>query len=437
MEQKKISVLTAILMNANIMIGAGIFIGPTMMAQKAGNLSFLGWFAVAIVFLPVVWSVTQVSQYFPRSNTFYSYSQSLGSTATFITAWTYFIGYISIIPIQLIGFSEVIHSQFKLEFPKQHPVIFYGITIAALALLNLISLEKVSKLQNTLTILKLIPILFVIFISFFYWNPNLQIDLSNISTLKLTLPLALFGYLGFESCSNMSNSIKGGRKGVSVAILTAFLGIALIYSLFHFGILHIMGQEKLATLGVPAFVYFLNIKSAASLNLLNAVLSSIIALCYVSSAYGIFVANSNVLHSMAKENLLLFSSKLKKTTKNNRPIIITIVKSIIIFLILVFVQNKIILTSFCNLGIIIAFLFTLVSLSKMQLKNKHLSQFPITLLAFGSNGLIIYYSWINMGANNIIRLQNLVPLMAIILIGIIMFKMQTKRTQKHIIKSKN
>ena len=54
MKGHKISLMTAILMNINIMVGSGILIGPGIMAGIAGNASFLGWPLVALFFLPMV-----------------------------------------------------------------------------------------------------------------------------------------------------------------------------------------------------------------------------------------------------------------------------------------------------------------------------------------------------------------------------------------------
>ena len=57
MKHHKISLVTAILMNINIMVGSGILIGPAVMAGIAGNASFLAWLLVALIFLPIVLSL--------------------------------------------------------------------------------------------------------------------------------------------------------------------------------------------------------------------------------------------------------------------------------------------------------------------------------------------------------------------------------------------
>ena len=436
-EKNKISIFAATMMNMNIMIGAAIFIGPSMMAIKGGNLSFLGWIAIALLFFPVVWSIIQVSKYYPQATSFFSFSKSLGITVTFISGWSYFLGFLCAIPIQIVGLSEVLHTQFKLNFVQNHPILFYAITIAFLTSLSVFSLKIISKFQNSLTIFKLLPIIFVIILIPFYWNSELQINLSNISIVRYTLPFTLFGYWGFEACTNIISSIKGGRKSATIAILSAFFTVTTVYSIFHFGLLNIMGSQNLANYGVPAFVYYLNIKSPIILNLLNAILSSVIATAYLSAAFGVFISNSSIFQNLAKEGYLIFSSFISKSTKNDRPFNALLIKALLIFLILVFVNNKIILTSICNTGLITAFLITIISLFVLQLRNKDYKQLFMTILAFISSGILIAYNWFNLGANNIIRLKYISPLIIMIIIGLIMFKIKSKKRQKLILKNGN
>lgn len=437
--KNKISVTEAMLMNMNIMIGAAIFIGPSMMAAKGGNLSFLGWPVVALLFFPVVWSIVQLTKYFPDATSFFGYSKSLGVNTTFITGWVYFLGYLTTVTIQTIGLGEVLKTQFHLQFVTTHPYAFYFIVISTLAFFNFWSLKLVTKIQNAVTIFKLLPIFLVIILIPFFWNSNVQIDLSNISMVTYTIPFALFGYWGFESCTNLVSSIKGGRQSAIRAILGSFFIVVAIYTLFHFGLLHIMGHKNLASYGVPAFIYYLGIKSKFLFNLSNAFISSVIAIAYFSSSFGIFIANSSMIQHLAKENFLLFSSKISKTNKFDRPVYGIIIKSIIIYLLMVAINNKMILTSICNTGILTAFLINLVSLFVVQFKKKDfgITQIGITTLALVSGGIAFAYNWFNLGNTNSIRLQYLMPLIALTIFGFVMFKLEGKRIQRKLLKTKD
>ena len=77
--------------------------------------------------------------------------------------------------------------------------------------------------------------------------------------LPLSLPLAIFGFFGFEACCSVSHLIENSEKNAPRAILLGFLITAALYTLFHFGLLNVMGSTDLAQYGAPAFAGFLQL----------------------------------------------------------------------------------------------------------------------------------------------------------------------------------
>ena len=66
MKQHKISLVTAILMNINIMVGSGILIGPAVMAGVAGNASFLALASCCPLVFTYCIELVQLSRMCPR-----------------------------------------------------------------------------------------------------------------------------------------------------------------------------------------------------------------------------------------------------------------------------------------------------------------------------------------------------------------------------------
>ncbi|MFH1461658.1 MAG: APC family permease [bacterium] len=423
----KMSLFTAVLMSINIMVGIGIFIVPSLMAQQAGSLSFLGWPLVGIVFFPVVYSIAQITKLFPEQGSFYSYSsQTINKTAGFISGWFYFLGFSAITAIQLLGLKEILINQFSI-FALKNNILFFNIFfIVVFCFINLISLFYLNKIQNTATILKLLPLIFGISLLFFYWNPNLQFNWNNLSNLKLTLPLTLFGFWGFETSCNISHLIKGDKNTPSKAILISFFAAVAIYTLFNFGVLHVMGTNNLIAYKVPAFVNFLNIKNLFFTNLLSSFISSAILITFLSAIFGGILSNSSNFHSMAINNLFPFSNFLQKTNRYGRPKYAIWFTGLTIFILMSLINNQVLLNSLCNFGLITAFGLTLISLLIIQIKNKLKYQKIMTIIAFISCGIITYYSWILMGNNNIERILYSLPLIIFGSLGIILFKIKQK-----------
>lgn len=430
-EKNKISISTAILISINIMVGVGIFIVPSLMAQQVGTLSFLGWPLVGLVFLPVVYSIAQITKFFPGRGSFYSYSkQEINKTAGFISGWFYFLGFAAISSIQLLGLREILINQFHVFVIRDNTIVFNIIFIAIFCSINLLGLFYITKIQNVVTIFKLLPIIFGIILLFFYWNPNLQLEWNNIRLLRFTLPLTLFGFWGFETSCNIGHMIKGDKNAPSKVILISFFATVIIYTLFHLGVLHIMNPQNLIQYKVPAFINFLNIKNPFLLNLSSSFISTTILIAFVSSIFGGMLSNSTNLHSMANNNLFPFSNLIKKSNRFGRPKYCVWFTGFTIFILITLINNNIILNSVCNFGLITAFTLTLISLLLIQLRNKLKYQSMITIFAFLSCGLISYYSWILIGNNNIQRMIYTLPLIILGAIGIALFKIKENSTKK-------
>ena len=54
MSTSQVSIIVAILLNVNIMIGAGIFVSPPAMSAIIGDSSYLAWLVSSLIFLPVL-----------------------------------------------------------------------------------------------------------------------------------------------------------------------------------------------------------------------------------------------------------------------------------------------------------------------------------------------------------------------------------------------
>ena len=93
MQNKKISLLTAILININIVIGSAFFLNASLIAQKSKGLATITWLLVGFILLPLILILTSLSKKFPVSGGIYEFNYSiLGSFSGFISGWGQYIG---------------------------------------------------------------------------------------------------------------------------------------------------------------------------------------------------------------------------------------------------------------------------------------------------------------------------------------------------------
>ncbi len=428
-DTNKMSMLTAILVSINIMIGIGIYLMPSYMAQQSGSFSFLGWTLVALIFLPVVYSIAQLTKLFDGIGSFFSYTnQSLGRGAGFISGWSYFLGFSATSGMLFLFLYDFLPQQFHITLFYNRPIIFNIVFISLFCLLNLLSLKYISKIQSIMTIVKLMPLLFVIFLIFFYFNSNnFHLNFQNASTLKFTIPLALFGFWGFESACGISHLIKGDKNTPAKVILISFLATALIYTLFHLSLLLIMSPENLIQYKTYGFTNFLNIKNEFLRRISSSFISSAILISLLNSIFGVMLTNSSNLQSMIENNLFPRSDKLKKLNKYDRPKYAIILTGLTVFTMITLTNNTIILNSLCNMSLITTFTLMLISLLLIQRKRNFKWELIPTILGFGSLMIATYYSWIKIGATTTERLLFLSPLIMLQLAGFALFKINERK----------
>ncbi|MBU1008029.1 APC family permease [Candidatus Dependentiae bacterium] len=422
----KISFWTAVLMNINIMVGIGIFILPPLMTQRAGYASFLGWPLVALVVLPIVLSVAAMARLFPGAGSFYSYAKNIiGPNAGFFSGWGYYLGYTGVGAFMTIALrDDVILPHFPMN-----PVLFNLLFITTISLLSLLNIKTIGRIQNAGTIFKILPLLIVLAVFIAYWNPAFHITLPSLGNVPSVVPFALFGYWGFEVCCTISHLIEGDKNSASRAILLAFGIIMVLYSLFHFGILHIMGAKNLAAAGsAKDFVYFLGLSPYAQA-LFSTFITVTIAFVFINAVFSIFTAVSSTLQAMAHENILPYSQALIKQSKQHRPWVAIIIQGILTFIITCTTSNKSIFIAVINLGILTAFFLTLIALFKLQRRMGQTKQIGMTILAFISLGYFTHASWMDkgLGATHLMKFVSTLPLLAGFAIGYAMYQYK-KRT---------
>lgn len=394
MKEHKISLTTAILLNMNIMIGSGILIGPGASAAISGNASFLAWPLVALLFLPMVLSTIELSRMFPGAGGFYLYArQGLNKTAGFAAGWLYILGYTFASTVEIMALHHLTAKNFGNWTIVSNAPLFYALTATAVFLFSLLSLKIVSKFLDSLTIIKILPLVILILILPFILNPSFSISGNEFSLLPASLAMPIFGFFGFEYCVGVSHLIKDSEKNAPRAILIGFLGTALLYTLFQFGLLNVMGAQNLAQIGAPNFPNFITLPIPYLKSLLSILIPTASALIFIASLIGMINANAILVQTFAKEGLFKGGSFLTAATSLGRPWMALLVQSVIVFLIACVVPTIDRVGGLCLLGVFLAFLLPFISLFIVQQRSKMKYKMFITLLAIILVILLSGYSW--------------------------------------------
>lgn len=427
MEEKgKIPFFAAVLMGMNIMLGAGIYMLPQQMANIADSLSLFGWVLAAALLFPIIRGVARASQIFPGEGGFYNYcKQGIGETAGFLASWGYFIGYLGTACALALFIKSYLVAQFGLTWLDGYSLLFNIALLLVISLLNLISLELISKVQGGATLLKLVPLIFVVGICVFYIGGMPSFSAEFIPAVPLTVPLALFGFWGFESCCGIGHLIKGGQSQVLKVIYVAFFTVASLYALFHFGVMSIMGIENLKAFGAISFPKFLGFGPVVT-SIIEAVIGYAILLSFFNALYGVSLANVTNLFNFADKRILPGSEYLVRVNKSDRPIYIAFLHSAIILLLITIIPDAYAWAKLTGLGVMIAFTLTQISVFIYDLKKSLYSSLVMTILGFVSLAVAVYFTWENLGDDLLTRLIYASPVIVGLAIGYGIYKLAKK-----------
>lgn len=418
-------------MNINLMVGASAFIAPGAMASYAGSASFYGWLFAGALFFPVVWCIAQITKHFPGQGSFYAYSSNtISRTAGFVSGWIYFLGYVSIGSLQLLSLTTIVNATFGIPFMVTFPALCGTTLVILLGALSVRSLKLVERIQSVATLYKLTPLFLGIASLLYYFSPSATPSILSTSPLVLipTIPMAIFGFWGFEGVCSISHLIEDSKRNASKAIFLGFIFTVLIYTLFHLSLLAIMGPEALQAHGAIGFVNYLNIGSPAILRLLNIMVMSAIIVAHINAIFGGIVANSAMLCAMAEEKLLFMSSFFaNRLPSTGRPLGAIIAHCAGIIFCITVVASANVLNAMANLGVLIAFFLTIVALYR---KTRTQWQSVVAcLLGLASCAILCYYSWQGIGATHGARLWAIMPMLVAIVAGYVMYR-ATASTKK-------
>ncbi len=235
------------------MIGSGIFLLPSELA-RLGSLSLLSWVFTALgtVFLAFVFS--KMSQLIPKTGGPYAYAkEGLGNVIGFQTAFSYWIAIWvgnAAIAIAAVGYLSVF-------FPSlTDPLIACFVAIAFVWIFTLVNLGGVhgaGVVQLVSTILKLIPIFFIGILGWFFFKGGYIAEAVNVAEPKMSnfqlithaATLTLWAFIGVESATVPSGSVKNPKKTIPMATMLGALIAAVAYIASSAAIMGMVPNAKL------------------------------------------------------------------------------------------------------------------------------------------------------------------------------------------------
>lgn len=217
----------------NMVVGAGIFVLPGLVAVELGPAAIIAYLicsvTVALVFLCFAEAGSRIS----RSGGVYAYvEEAFGPFAGFVASILFWLGYsvladaaITVIMVDALARAFPILGE---PFPR---AVFIVALLAFLAAVNVRGVKAGVNLYVFNTLAKLVPLLLLLVAGLFAVNvKNLVIpEWPSATSIGAGTILLLYAFTGAESALNASGEIRNPAKTVPLGLLLGLGGILVLY----------------------------------------------------------------------------------------------------------------------------------------------------------------------------------------------------------------
>lgn len=419
MEYKKIGVWTSTSLVVGNMIGAGVFLMPSALANF-GSISLIGWIFSAIGAIVIAKIFANLSQLIPSSDGGpYAFTKAgLGDFAGFLVGWGYLISVWT--TNAAIAVSLVSALSTFMPILGHSTALALAVGLACLWLLtwvNTLGVFASGRVQLITTMLKIVPLLLVAIGGLFFLDVQnlLPFNTSGTSSwqaITATTTLTFFAFLGIECATIPSSSVEDPGQNISKATMRGVWIAAGIYLLSTAAIMGMIPASQLQNSITP----FADAAEKIYGHGAKYWVSAGAAIAAFGALNGFILVQGQMPFAMAKDQL--FPAFFAKQNKKGVPVNGVIVSSIIITILMCMNQSKnlanqfkllILLSTFFTL---LPYLFTTVSYlivrakkSTENSKSKTFAAILVSVLAF------VFSMWMMIGAGQEIVYWGFIMLM--------------------------
>jgi amino acid transporter len=300
--------LEAYTIGLGTMIGAGIFVLPSIAASRAGPASTVSFFFGGMVSLLAAISLSELATGMPRAGGSYYYvNRALGPFFGSIVGWGMWAGLTFASAFYMIGFG-----QYLLPGLGQYLGFLagwgeVGITVAALVMaalltgVNYYGVKETGALQNVI-VLTLVGLI-VTFLSFgLVSGPTIgEFNPYGWPAVAATIGTVYVTFIGFEVIATSAEEIKNPSRNLPLAMIAAVVTPTLMYVGVMFVSTGTLSPEALTTSQIP--VADVATEIMGSIGSLLMIVGAVLAT--VSSANASILSAARVNFAMGRDRILM------------------------------------------------------------------------------------------------------------------------------------
>jgi len=243
----------AVAIIVGIVIGAGIFKTPSMVAGVTGDVGwlFVAWVLGAVVSLAGALCYAELATAYPHTGGDYHFlTRAFGRHTSFLYAWARST-VINSGSIALLAFVFGDYMSTVLSLGPASGALWAAAIVVTLTLLNIAGLRASAGTQNLLTVIEVCGLLAVAAAGFLAptvaaATPAAFTTTPALGMFGLAMVFVLLTYGGWNEAAYISAELTGGRRAIVSALVVSLAIIAVAYLLVNLALVSGLGLKGLS-----------------------------------------------------------------------------------------------------------------------------------------------------------------------------------------------
>ena len=228
----------AVALIVGIIVGAGIFKAPSLVAQFSGTpeLMMAAWVLGGIISMLGALCYAELAASRPNAGGEYHFlEQAYGGDVARLFAWAR----MTVIASGSIAIFAFVFADYATQLLRLGPYsssIYAAGLVIVLTAINIIGIDAGKRTQNWLTVIEVVGLVAIIIAGFFFSTPDpvvnappATVTAPDAGMLGLAMVFVLLTYGGWNDAAYLSAEIKDGRRNIALSLL---LGLAIVTALY-------------------------------------------------------------------------------------------------------------------------------------------------------------------------------------------------------------
>ena len=299
-----LSTIDVIALVVGVVIGAGIFSAPAMVAGAAGSVGAMlaAWVVGGLISVAGAMCYAELATTYPNAGGDYHYLRmAFGERLSFLFAWAR----LTVIPtgsIALLGYVFGDYSSQIYSFGPASAAIYAAVMIVALTALNIVGLRSGKRVQNLLTLVEVGGVLFIIGAGLFLAPATAPTAAAasaagSAPQWGLVPVFVMLTYGGWNEAAYLSAETIGAKRNLPRALFWSLGLVTLLYLLANIAYVKVLGLGGMAG------------SQAVAADALNAVMgttgaqiiSALIAISAITSANATILTGARTTYAFGRD----------------------------------------------------------------------------------------------------------------------------------------